>query len=564
MAALLALTMGLRLWRLSHGLPDFLEEAMPLRQALKMWERGQGLSPEFFHYPSLTIYLNFLIIWLHAKISLGLGAAGSPADVWLMMKTDPSAIVLASRALNILADLASVWAVWRIGRAHNLRTATMAALLVTFSPTMISQSRLIVVEPIMTALLLWFLDRLIAHGRTQKRRDLILAIFLGGLAAGAKYNAGLIVFPFLVFWWRTARWQTLLRTPLCLVGAAVVFLATSPYVLIDFPAFWSAFLFESRHMATGHLGTLGQSGVGFLWRVISSGFGALGLSFALLWVFFLVKDRLQARSAEILTFSLLVPLLISVAGFRMHAVRYAVPLIPLIALGVAFGVDRILRTTRIARVSRNWVPVMVVTLVLLWPLYGGLTAARRGAESTQIQARLWLEKNLAPESVLIQEEYGPKLLTPAGKQAVTRDSCFAQVSPALATWFHTQREFRSSTLPIAVSGDMTFRVSPEEEAVPLFLHPADFGGVLYHPRLLSGLDHFITSGGVQERYQADGQRFFRQVAWYSFLENQAEVVAEFVPDATTSGPRLTIHSLHRWMAEPPLGGTATIPWWADA
>jgi hypothetical protein len=560
---LLAVALGLRGWRLGHGLPDFLEEAMPLRQAMKMWERGGGLAPDFFHYPSLTIYLNYLIIWIHAKISLGLGTASTPADVWLMLKTDPSAVVLASRAVNILADLASVWAVWRIGRAHNLRTASVAGLLVALSPTMISQSRLIVIEPIMTALLLWFLDRLITYGRSKNCRDIILAIILGGLATGAKYNAGLIVFPFLVFWWRTARWQTLLRTPLCLIGSGVVFLLTSPYVLIDFSAFWSAFLFESRHMATGHLGTLGQSGVGYLVGIMVSGFGWVGLGFLALWIMGLVKGRFQARNAEILTLSLLLPLLISVAGFRMHAVRYVVPLIPLMALGIAFGVDGILCNARVARVRQSWVPVVVAVLVLFWPLFGGLTAARKGAESTQIQARRWLEKNLDPEAVLVQEEYGPVLLTPAGKQAVMRDSRFAQVNPTLAAQFHQQREYRSSTLTIAVSGDMTFRVSPEGTAIPLFQHPSDFGGVLYHPQLLSGLDYFITSGGVQERYQADSQRFSRQADWYSILEKQAEVVAEFVPDGVTSGPRITVHALHRRAPQAPQELDAVIPWWAS-
>ena len=560
---LLAFALGLRVWRLGHGLPDFLEEAMPLRQAMKMWERGGSLDPDFFHYPSLTIYLNYLIIWVYTKISLGLGTAGNSADVWLMMKTDPSAVVLASRAVNILADLASVAAVWRIGRFHNLRTAAAAGLLVAFSPTMINQSRLIVVEPIMTALLLWFLDRLITYGRWKNCRDIILAIILGGLATGAKYNAGLIVFPFLVFWWRTARWQTLLRTPLCLIGSGVVFLFTSPFVLIDFPAFWSAFLFESRHMATGHLGTLGQSGVGYLGGIMASDFGLFGLGFLILWIMDLVKERFQVRSAEILTLSLLLPLLVSVAGFRMHATRYFVPLIPLIALGIAFGMDRILRTARVARIKQDWAPLVVVVLVLLWPLFGGLAAARKGGESTQIQARRWLEKNLDQEVLLVQEEYGPVLLTPAGKQAVTNDSRFSQVSPTLASRFHKQREFRSSTLPIAVSGDMTFRASPEGPAIPLFHHPSDFGGVLYHPQMLSGLDYFITSSGVQKRYQADSRRFSRQADWYSFLEKQAEVVAEFVPDAVTSGPRITVHALHRRTAGFPQEVATVIPWWAS-
>src|SRR5262245_18437781 len=65
-AALVAL--ALRLWHIAHGLPDFVEEAIPLRRAFDMWGWRAGhadLNPHLFHYPSLSIYLQFALQHLH-------------------------------------------------------------------------------------------------------------------------------------------------------------------------------------------------------------------------------------------------------------------------------------------------------------------------------------------------------------------------------------------------------------------------------------------------------------------------------------------------------------------
>ena len=65
----------LRLLRIHYGLPDFLEEAIPLRIALGMRNAATGhvdWNPHAFNYPSLSIYLHFVVqqlIWIAGRIS---------------------------------------------------------------------------------------------------------------------------------------------------------------------------------------------------------------------------------------------------------------------------------------------------------------------------------------------------------------------------------------------------------------------------------------------------------------------------------------------------------------
>src|SRR5262249_17023391 len=72
-AAVLAVALVVRVARLTEGLPAFLDEAQPLRQALKMWraENVVDWNPHFFVYPSLAIYFHLALQW----IQIGMGKA---------------------------------------------------------------------------------------------------------------------------------------------------------------------------------------------------------------------------------------------------------------------------------------------------------------------------------------------------------------------------------------------------------------------------------------------------------------------------------------------------------
>src|SRR5205814_6939273 len=54
----------LRLWHVRHGLPDFMEDAEPLRLALGLRDAATGVidwNPHQFQHPSLPVYLHFFV-----------------------------------------------------------------------------------------------------------------------------------------------------------------------------------------------------------------------------------------------------------------------------------------------------------------------------------------------------------------------------------------------------------------------------------------------------------------------------------------------------------------------
>ena len=101
---LVACAIALRLWHVRHGLPDFLEEAAPLRLALGLRDVASGAidwNPHAFANPSFAVYLHFFVQQLVYAIGRGLGHWNTYADYRTLFAVDPSAMVIAARLVGI-------------------------------------------------------------------------------------------------------------------------------------------------------------------------------------------------------------------------------------------------------------------------------------------------------------------------------------------------------------------------------------------------------------------------------------------------------------------------------
>lgn len=555
----------LRFWRIGHGLPDFFEEAMPLRRAFIMWESGEWLNPHFFNYPTLSIYLNEFILAGYSKLGIVLGSLANQEEAWFKMKTDPSTVVLISRSVNILADVFSMLGVWRIARLRGHLATLIALVLVSFSGTMVLQSRLIIVEPIMTAFLIWTLDRLICFQGAGNARNLAQAVVLGGLAIGTKYNAGLVVFPVAYlavhhFWRRAILW-----VPVLVGGCLLVFLFTSPYVLLDFKGFYNGFRFEAEHMAMGHLGTVGKSGAFFVVQNIGRDMAYLGIPFLLAWIWNCGKKLGYSFFLDGIVFTLLVPLLISVMAFKMEANRYLVPVIPLAALAVGFQFQAWFDSPGgFPLALRSWQKSLMLVPLVILGMVAGFQTGLSGKESTRILARNWIESNLSPASIMVTEEYGPVLLSDSSKWTILQNKNCKSVRPDIVTSFYERPTFKVLSIPIAVSGSMAV-VDPEDgRRRPLFSHVSDFSGCFYDPGVFVGVQYFISSGGVRKRYLEDPTRYTKQVAFYSWLETHGNLERVFSSGGGTSGPEIRIYTLPDQALNPIPVGNEGLPWWGTS
>ncbi len=566
LAAVTALAMALRLWNVRHGLPDFLEEAIPFKRALAMWgwETGHAdLNPHFFNYPSLSLYVHFLVQKLHYAAGWLLGRFQTPADYRLLIETDPTAAVVAARLVGVAADVAAVAAAACLAEKLRRGAGLWAGLLAALAPSLLLTARSIYSDTLMVAAGAWALERMLAWREEGRRAQLATAIVLIGLAAGAKYPGGTLVLPLAWVMWERQGWRGLLRWPAAAAGAALIFLATSPYVLLDFRAFWTDFAYEGRHLAGGHLGTQDRLAAWFHLKVYLRDLGWLGGALPLWSLATLVRPGPQ-RGAVAAVWLAMLPHLLGLSLARLEAQRYLLPVLPAAAALAAWAALDLRDRLAMPRRWRPWLPAAVVLPVLL----AGLRAAAGGADSTQLQARRWCEANLSPQALLVQEAYGAALRNSFMIEEVQRAAYFRSAGTRARARLSALPQRRAVVLPMAVSGRIVMRLEHEQrDAATLvaFDHASEFNHVFYDPRLFLGVDYFLGSAAVGDRYRRDPARYPVQNRWYDLLAATAEVAAEFRPGGRVTGPAITIYRLGEttWRAIAEQFGSLDPHWWAN-
>lgn len=531
---------GLRAWRLGHGLPDLTEEAFPFRHALALWgsaARPADLNPHWFAYPSLTVYLHYFV----QQVFFVLGRFPSPDDFLLRVAIDPSALVVAARTLAVLADAATVVLAGRIAIRFGLAPAIVAMSLVALAPTMIATARLLYADSIMTALAVAALERLLAWLELGGARRLVTAAALVGLGAGAKYPAAMLIVPLLVaIVLRERSPRALATSARALAVAALAFVLTTPFVLVS----WNEFVRDLTYMGDtttrGGLGILSGTGARYAFSLLARNLGVAGgvALVASAWSLW----RGPARGAVAVLALAWVAFFVPVALVPVEAERYLVASVALGACLAAIGMAPLLAFAR-----QRAGPVAVAALGVafaLQPAWNGFAAATRGRSTTQLEARRWCEANLRESDVVLSEAYGPMLRSHRDRAEMVASPLFRAASPESRQRYLAQPAHRMVVLPLLIGGYASIPLPPgSSHAVDVYPHAVDWNAAVYELRLLRGVDVVITTGAVRGRFATDPGRFPDQARFYTFLDRTAEKVAELRPGRGLDGPVVTIHRL---------------------
>lgn len=534
-----AIAVGLRSWRIGHGLPDLNEEAFPFRHAISLWGvdgSGPDLDPHWFAYPSLTIYLQYLVqqIWYH------IAGFGSPSDFLLALATDPTPAVVSGRMIGVLADAGTVILAGRICRRFGRGPAFVAAGLLALSPAMIRTSRLIYADSVMTALVMAALERLLAYRDSGGRKRMVQAAVLCGLAMGAKYPAAMLLIPLLFGVWRVEAPVPALKSSLvALAIAGAAFGCTTPYLFASWPEFARDLLHMSDTTTRGSLGIVSGPALSYAAGRLAENLGWVGT--ACLLVSPLPGGPEKARSDARFLWLAFAALFVPVAAVPVIAERYVLPSLAVATCLVAAGAAGI--TSR-PELQRRFTSIGVLTLVLLQPAWLGLATASRGQTTTQAQAKDWCRSHLRDSDVVLSEAYGPNLLTYDQRAQVMSSPTFQGASASAQRAYSQQRAYHMIWMPLLVGGYALVRPpiagAPELSVYP---HAVDWNAAAYDVRLLRGIDYVITTDAVRTRFAADTVRFHEQARFYGLLERTARIAASFAPRGEVEGPRITIYGL---------------------
>ncbi|HKI84114.1 MAG TPA: hypothetical protein VKA63_07250, partial [Candidatus Krumholzibacteria bacterium] len=147
---------------------------------------------------------------------------------------------------------------------------------------------------------------------------------------------------------------------------------------------------------------------------------------------------------------------------------------------------------------------------------------QKGQKTTLQLARSWAMEELLPENpALAQEAYTPQLPTDPGLQFRKR-AFFERLSDVQRARLLDRPVFRADSIPMN-----SVRV--------------ELSAYYYDLRHFLPYDYIVTSSSVRGRYEADPQRFPRQVEFYKELENYTQMVKSFAPEGRRKGPTIRFY-----------------------
>lgn len=395
----------LRVWGINFGLPYKFHQDEPIIVNHALAYGTGDLNPHFFIIPPLASYILFGFYILYFFIGSICGIFRGVEEFVLSFFRDPAPFYIIGRViLGVLPSILSVYLTYKIAlKVVSKKAALYAPLVMAVTFLNVINAHYAYTDNL---LVLFVLLAYLAMARiidSPKRSNYILTGISVGMAIATKYNAALLAAPFLIAHiinFRHCESRRILAgrslpcrqagNPINLdllifAGTAVLaFIICNPYSILDASFFWESLTHRIRGGYRGlghHLAYSLFEGLGAIPTIL----GAIGL------VWFLKKDFKKA------IFLLSFPVI-----FYIHLVfksqpfpRYALPMIPFLAIGMAFLMFELYEK---AKTKALKMAIIAVSLALVMPTTA--KSIKAGAlftsKDTRIEAKEWIEKNVPP------------------------------------------------------------------------------------------------------------------------------------------------------------------------
>ncbi len=348
LGAIVAVALAVRLRGITFGLPLVTarpDELVIVATVLRFFSQG-SLNPHFFDYPGLFLYIVATIYGGYYLTGRALGwftsvphFVGGTHGRWPML-------YFLNRFASALFGTFTTLAVYRIGRLlFDETTALLSALFLALAFLHVRDSHYGTTDAALTFFTMWAMVALVRLHIDRRRAHAVSAAVFAGLAMGTKYNSLLLVAPMVaveaLFAGRLRDdWRALVRRsylPLMLVVMGVTFLATSPFLILDYQGVLRDFAELRRSM------TLGMTppellGPGWIYHARFSLLHGVGLP--LLLAALAGAMTLAMRQPSVALILLAYPTVYYIVAGRSGNlfVRYMVPVVPFVCVFAAYCV----------------------------------------------------------------------------------------------------------------------------------------------------------------------------------------------------------------------------------
>jgi hypothetical protein len=451
---------------------------------------------------------------------------------------DPTWVILPGRLAMVCFALWSIWLTYKLASdLTDRRTGTVAALLVAVNPLYIAWSQVIRSDIMAICFMLLVMRASIRVARDGKRADTLLASLWLGIAIITKWPFAVTGMAFagaLALRLRGGKGTLPLEFRRLLgfgVMTIVFALMASPFILLDYPTLIRNLEGEAQ---LHHLGASGGTPLENAWWYlrgpIFSGLGWLGAVLTLGGGFALARAN---RQALWIVYPIPVVFFLLFSLQRLIWERWALPLVPVLAICAAFGLFALARFAKArfgTRPAQALMLVIVAATVVPLLLQNSENTRVRTHDTRQI-ATAWVEQHIPRQSTILIEHFGFDLLNgPYQFRFPLGDSGCVDVRDMLAG---------------KIQYDQIEAARNQRSNVDYgTLNPAMRGTCASQYAVLTQYD----------RYREEKAYFPQQYAAYRDLMAGSTILATIAPvPGRTGGPMIRIVRLKH--AAPPAGGT---------
>ncbi len=408
LSAIVVLTFAVRLPGLSSELghtPLDIDEHRLAANVAHFFATGELLHETVEHYPGAVFWLFSAASFVGFLHSLATGFIVGPTQIPI------ETYMRSARIANVFVAAGIVIFTGLIAKRLFGRTAgLLAALVVAIVPLSVDTTTAVRNDPGMVLAVMATVYLAIVSVDGPRRRWVVWAGVLAGVATGIKYSSVFALVPAMIAAaFAGPKDARLKRTALALAGFVAAVLVTNHFVWADFPNFlkqladqvaitgsshWAA----TDNPAAFYVMILDRFGPGWPLLVMAAGFAVYGLC------------TRNVRHVVFLSFPLLY--IWFMTGRPSQFPRWVFPMVPFVAAagaGVAAAVLRLPLTLRHRAGGSLAVraPAVAIIVAVFWPpvAAGAVSLSRRITPPTHVLVESWLRQHVAPGSTVVIEQH---------------------------------------------------------------------------------------------------------------------------------------------------------------
>jgi hypothetical protein len=403
--------------------PVFMDE-LPILYNVAHFLNEKTLTPIHFSYPtffsylvSLPIIITFSGLYFFHQYPL----SGLSDGAWLefIFHQFRDSLIMSGRAVSLIAFCVILWLMYRLARRFfGFIPLLISFAFLSFDPLggrFVAYSRYAL--PDVTAALWVTLGFLccLHYLETCHCRWLWAASFVIGLAISTKYNAGMAVVPLVL--------TLLIRPPrqrgkiwLQVTGFGILGLfAGSPAMLWAAGQYIRGYIWESRHMADGHLGA---NDIDYWWVAKALwNYKTMMLPVILVTLIFrFVKHRTQ----DWVFLAFILSSFMIIGRFEKKAMHYFIFLMPVLALFIGLTMNEIWQPCHRSKWASKVFILITAALFFIYPGYRIMKMTHRDLQpDNRLLAESWVRENIQPESRLLLDPLSMQNLISIGQRDST-------------------------------------------------------------------------------------------------------------------------------------------------